>query len=276
MSPRFRGLHALRRYPNGEERCIACKLCEAVCPALAITSRSRAARRRHAAHHALRHRPHEVHLLRLLRGSLPGRLDRRDAHARVPRREAGRPVLHQADAARDGRPLRGADRPRPGSRRRATARQRTRMFETVVFYVFGGGAARCPALRVITARNPVHGGAVPGARLLHRRGAVDAAARRVPRHRAGAGLCRRGDGAVPLRGDDARHQPRARARGLLAQPAARAGGRRAHGVGDGHGARLPLLGGTRAAPAAGELLATPRSSAACSTPTTSSPSRSPR
>ncbi|HET6724874.1 MAG TPA: NADH-quinone oxidoreductase subunit NuoI [Gammaproteobacteria bacterium] len=36
-SPRFRGLHAQRRYPNGEERCIACKLCEAVCPALAIT-----------------------------------------------------------------------------------------------------------------------------------------------------------------------------------------------------------------------------------------------
>jgi len=36
-SPRFRGIHALRRYPNGEERCIACKLCEAVCPALAIT-----------------------------------------------------------------------------------------------------------------------------------------------------------------------------------------------------------------------------------------------
>ena len=36
-SPRFRGLHALRRYPNGEERCIACKLCEAVCPAAAIT-----------------------------------------------------------------------------------------------------------------------------------------------------------------------------------------------------------------------------------------------
>ncbi|MCW5581898.1 MAG: NADH-quinone oxidoreductase subunit NuoI, partial [Luteimonas sp.] len=37
QSPRFRGLHALRRYPNGEERCIACKLCEAICPALAIT-----------------------------------------------------------------------------------------------------------------------------------------------------------------------------------------------------------------------------------------------
>jgi len=44
QSPRFRGLHALGRYPNGEERCIACKLCEAVCPALAITIDSEVAR----------------------------------------------------------------------------------------------------------------------------------------------------------------------------------------------------------------------------------------
>jgi ferredoxin len=81
QSARFRGLHALRRYPNGEERCIACKLCEAVCPGARDHDRVGRQRRRHAPHDALRHRFVQVHLLRLLRGGLPGRCDRRDAPA---------------------------------------------------------------------------------------------------------------------------------------------------------------------------------------------------
>ena len=85
QSNRFRGLHALRRYPNGEERCIACKLCEAVCPAMAITIESNRARGRKRSnftpYHALRHRPHQVHLLRFLRRGLPGGRHRRDARA---------------------------------------------------------------------------------------------------------------------------------------------------------------------------------------------------
>ena len=79
--------------------------------------RVRAARRRHPPHHALRHRPDQVHLLRLLRRELPGRLDRRDAHPRVPRREARRPVLHQGHAAGRRRPLRGRNRRAQGGRR---------------------------------------------------------------------------------------------------------------------------------------------------------------
>ena len=68
-----------------------------------------------APHHALRHRPDQVHLLRLLRRELPGRLDRRDPHLRIPRRKARRPVLHQGHAAGRGRPLR-EPRSRPARR----------------------------------------------------------------------------------------------------------------------------------------------------------------
>jgi NADH-quinone oxidoreductase subunit I len=70
LSPRFRGEHALRRYPNGEERCIACKLCEAVCPAKCIVIEAEP-RATAAAHHPLRHRHDEVHLLRLCEEACP-------------------------------------------------------------------------------------------------------------------------------------------------------------------------------------------------------------
>ena len=99
QSPRFRGLHALRRYANGQERCIACKLCEAVCPAVCITIDSDVAARRHAAHDALRHRPVQVHLLRLLRGGLPGGRHRAHAHPRVPHGAARREHHEQGQAA---------------------------------------------------------------------------------------------------------------------------------------------------------------------------------
>src|SRR6185437_8541936 len=111
ISPRFRGEHALRRYPNGEERCIACKLCEAICPAQAITIEA-GERRNDGTRRTTRFDVDMMKCiyLRLLPRGLPSRRHRLWTKRRVRHRDTRGALLQQGTPARERRPLGESDR----------------------------------------------------------------------------------------------------------------------------------------------------------------------
>ena len=140
ISPRFRGEHALRRYPNGEERCIACKLCEAICPAQAITIEA-GPRRNDGTRRTTRYDIDMVKCIYcgLLPGGLPGRCHRRGAELRVrrPRRARSSTTTRRgcsrtatAGSARSPRTSRSTRRTGEGSA--------AMILPALFFYLFAG------------------------------------------------------------------------------------------------------------------------------------------
>ena len=169
--------------------------------------------RRHPPHHPLRHRHGQMHLLRAVPGSLPGGRHRRGAELRIRHRNARGALLRQGTPARERRPLGTRDRQEHRARRAVPLRRRAHDPASDLFL----------ALRRRVHRLGDHGdrveesrslGAVPDPRLRQCRGPVRADGRRVPGDDLDRRLCRRGRGAVPVRGDDARRRFHRAAPGL--------------------------------------------------------------
>src|SRR5579864_2026558 len=117
--------------------------------------RGRAARGWQPPHDTLRHRHDEMHLLRLLPGSVSGRCDRRRTEFRIRRGDPRGAVLQQGEAALERRPLGGGDREEYRARRAVSLMEIGALIQALCFYAFAG-VAIASGVMVIAARNPVH------------------------------------------------------------------------------------------------------------------------
>jgi NADH-quinone oxidoreductase subunit J len=157
LSPRFRGEHVLRRYPNGEERCIACKLCEAICPAQAITIEAEP--RDDGSRRTTRY---DIDMTKCIYCGLcqeSGRCHRRGPQLRILDRDSRGADVQQGEAARERRPLGRRDRRQsPGRRGVSLSRTRggeTMLLQAIAFWVFATVTVAAAAM-VVTSRNPVY------------------------------------------------------------------------------------------------------------------------